>query len=128
MYRGAARIQRSAQCGPAFAGHVRDRAFTRRKLVRKRDHHGMQAGGNLYPRLEKTNTFGMGQAIPADESPQVVLAVERKVMLDANASARTEGQTGTEPGRLRFGRGVGLCNRRRFASACRKLADSAGDL
>src|SRR5437763_659123 len=103
MNRGPSRIERTAQRRASFPRDVRYGTFPGREFIRKRHDHNVGSGFRRDARLEEPDALGMRKTIASDEGPKVVIAVVRKVKLDANSAARPEWQSGAEPGRLRFG-------------------------
>ena len=79
-------------------------------------------GLHVHPRLEKTDSFDLRQVVPFEKGAQAVLAVIRKVVLDANTAARSERHPRTEPDRLRIGGPETLGHGRRIPCADREIA------
>src|SRR5262249_39838638 len=59
MNRRTARIERTSKRRTALSGHIRNRTFALRELVRKRDGHGVGARFHFHSHLKESDSFRM---------------------------------------------------------------------
>ena len=101
-YRGAEDIERSTKRTAPRSSDVQNRAFAFGKLIGKRDDHRMVSRLRLgKTRAEEPHTLGGRQALFGEKCAQIVVAVPRKIMRNANAAPRSKRHLFALPGRLR---------------------------